>query len=91
MSALTTLSAFSNPFPNVPADGNTLTTILQIVFAIIGFIALVNIILAGMKFITSMGKPDEVARARQAIIYAGIGLAIAAAAEIVIAFVIGSL
>jgi hypothetical protein len=45
--------------------------------------------LAGFKFITSSGKPEEIAKAKDTIIYAAVGLIVCAAAVTIISFVAG--
>ena len=78
-------------FPNVAAGQNQLTIILQIVFGIVGAVAVIYIIKAGFGLITSLGNPEALAKARQALIFAGVGLAIALSAELIVTFVINRL
>ena len=75
--------------PN-PTAGNEIQTALQVAFAIIGAVALIYLVVAGLKFVISSGNPEQVAKARQAIIYAAVGLVIAASAELIVTFIIGS-
>ena len=92
-----TFAAFTNcqdpscdtHIPKVPASLDNLQTILQIVFAVIGAVALVFIILAGLQFVTSQGDPNSAAKARQTAIYAVIGLVVALSAEVIVTFVLG--
>lgn len=77
--------------PVVQASSGNVTTIIQIVFGVIGAFAVIIIIVAGIQFITSNGDPQGVARARQAIIYAAVGLAVAVSAEAIVTFVLGKL
>ena len=74
-----------------PNTGNELKTVLQIVFSIIGAISLLIIVLAGFTYITSQGDPGKVSQAKNAIIYASAGLAIAILAVSIVGFVIGHL
>ncbi len=77
--------------PQVNADAGAVNVALKIVFAIIGAVALIFIMLAGLKFITAQGDPQGVAKARQTIIYALIGLVIALLAEAIVTFVLGKI
>ncbi len=78
--------------PKVNAGDPQVTAILQIVFGVIGAIALVIIILAGLKLTVSLGdNPEAASRARKTLIYAALGLAIAVSAEIIVTFVLDKL
>lgn len=67
------------------------TSIYELIFAIIGGIALIIIIISGIKFMTSQGDPQATAKARNTIIYAGVGLAVSVSAFSIIAFVLDKL
>ncbi len=73
---------------NTVEQGN-LNTLLKFVFAMAGAISVIVIMLAGIKFMTSQGNPDGVAKARNAIIYAAIGLAICIAAFSIVTLISG--
>lgn len=75
--------------PTVAADGNTLKTILQLVFGLIGAIAIIYIMYGAFRFVRSQGDPKEVTQARQTIIFAVLGLVIAIAAQTIVAFALG--
>lgn len=77
--------------PKIEPGANQFKIILQIVFGVLGAVATIYMLLAGMQFITSTGNPDKVAKARQSIIYGAIGLAVAASAEAIVSFVVGRL
>ena len=70
---------------------NQVANILQIVFGIIAAVSVIYMVLSGLKFITAAGNPDQVAKARQAIIYGAIGLVISASAGLIVTFVLGRL
>ena len=74
--------------PNVNFTSDSVHTISQIAFGIIGAVAVVIIIIAGISLITSNGDPEAVTKARQTILFASIGLIIAVSAEIIISFVL---
>lgn len=76
--------------PQKTVENSTFTTVLQIVFGIAGGIALIVIILAGLKYVTSQGDPAGVAKAKNSIIYAVIGLVVATLAFTIVTFVVRS-
>lgn len=75
--------------PRVEAGNSQIQSILQIVFAVIGAIALIYIIISGFKLMTSLGNPDALAKARQSILYAVIGLVVALSAELIVTLLLG--
>ena len=77
--------------PQADVGNDRLSSILSIVFGLLGSIAVIIIILAGIKFITSQGDPQATAKARNTIIYAAVGLAVSVAAFTIVTFVIGKL
>lgn len=85
------LAQVTNPFPQVGASTDTINIILNIVFAILGAIALLFIVIGGFKFIISNGDPQATSRARDTIIYAAVGLVIVLSATIIVNFVVGKL
>ncbi len=77
--------------PTVALDANTIGNALRILFAVLGFVAVVYIIIAGFSLVTSQGDSQAIAKARNTIIYAGVGLAVVFSAEAVITLVMGRL
>jgi hypothetical protein len=77
--------------PAVNASTNQLHDVLQIVFAVIAALAVLMIVIAGFRLVTSQGDPQEVGKAKSTIIYALIGLLVALLAEAIVAFVLGEL
>jgi uncharacterized membrane protein YeaQ/YmgE (transglycosylase-associated protein family) len=76
---------------NVPRAGfndDSVGNILKIVFGVIGAVALVVLLLASLKYVTSRGDPNEVAKAKNSIIYAVIGLVVVASAFAIVSFVV---
>ena len=59
----------------------------SLVAFIVGIASVIMIIIAGIKFITSQGDPNNVSSARNTVLYALIGLAIAASAQLIVTFV----
>lgn len=78
--------------PKVAANSNQVANILQLVFLAIGILAMVYIIIAGVRLITSFGEdPEALKKVRQSIIYAAVGLAVCLSAELIISLVINKI
>lgn len=81
-------ASISNCATNECIDGNTMiTNALQWAIGIAGSIALVYVVYAGITLVSSSGEPSKIQKAKNTIIYALIGLIIAALAEVIVAFV----
>ena len=63
-------------------------TVLNILSFVAGFVAVVMIIVAGLKFITSRGDSGAVSSARNTALYAIIGIVIVLFSQIIVRFVI---
>lgn len=74
--------------PAITADQGAVTTAVQLLFGIVGALAVFFIIIGGFKYITSQDEPQSVAKARSTIVYAVIGLVIALSAEFIVTFVL---
>ncbi len=66
-------------------DG-VLTVAINIISIIVGVVALIFVILGGLKFITSGSNPQDVSKARETVIYALVGLMIAGLAQVIVQF-----
>jgi hypothetical protein len=72
-------------------DSNAvLASVLNMVYFAAGITAVITIIVAGYMYVISGGAPAEVAKSKNAILYAVIGLIVIAMAFIVTQFIIGS-
>jgi len=67
---------------------NSIRPIINTVLGVVGVIAVFVIVVAGINMSASQGDPGKVAKARQTIIFAIIGLAIALLAFAIINFVL---
>jgi len=67
---------------------NTLGTMINVFSAIIGFIAVIMIIVAGLQFMTANGNTQNITKARTSLMYAIIGLIIVVLAQALVHFVI---
>jgi hypothetical protein len=77
-----------NPLPHVGAGNDQIHTIVNIVLGIAGSLALLFIVIGGLRYILSQGDPNGVARARDTVIYALVGLVITMTAYGIITFVV---
>jgi hypothetical protein len=74
--------------PHTPANEQRLELIKNIVYGIVGAIALLIITVSGLHYMTSAGDPEKAARAKNGIVFSLAGVAIALAATAIISFVI---
>jgi cytochrome bd-type quinol oxidase subunit 2 len=65
-----------------------LSQIVNIFSAIVGVIAVIMIIVGGLRYITSGGDSGKVGSAKNTLIYAIIGLVVVALAQVIVHFVI---
>lgn len=70
---------------------NQLTSILGFVFAILGALSVLFIVLGAFRMVTAQGDSQQVSKARSTIIYALVGLVVALLAEAFVAFVLDKL
>lgn len=77
--------------PCADADDETLRTIFLVVFAIIGALAFLFIVIAGARYVLSKGEPENIQKAKNEIKYSVIGLIICALAAALVNFVLGRL
>jgi hypothetical protein len=77
--------------PNVTASTNQVQEILAVVFGISAALSVLMIVIAGLRFITAQSNAQEIAKARNTIIYALVGLFVSLLAEAIVSFVLGKL
>jgi hypothetical protein len=68
---------------------NLMRTVINLLSLIVGFVAIVMVIISGFRFITANGDSSSIASARSALIYALVGLVVAAMAQYIVHFVLG--
>lgn len=66
----------------------TVKNILNVVFAMVGIIAVIMVIVGGVNFMTSQGDPEKIKRAKNTILYGIIGLIITLLAFAIVSFVL---
>ncbi len=67
---------------------STVSTAVNILSLAVGIAAVIMIIVSGFKYITSGGSSEKVGSAKNALIYALVGVAIAALAQVLVHFVL---
>ncbi len=64
---------------------------IDILSVVVGVIAVIMIIIGGLKYVTSNGDSNSISSAKNTIIYALIGIVVVAIAQSVVRFVLGKL
>jgi hypothetical protein len=74
---------------NLPqAKGSDLKSILNIVLAVMGALAFLMLVIAGLRYTISQGDPTRVADSKRMIIYTLVGLVVIALAATIVNFVV---
>lgn len=69
----------------------TLKNVLTITFGAVALLSVLFVVIGGFKYVTSGGSPDGVKKAKDTILYALIGLAVALLANVIVSIVLGRL
>lgn len=72
-------------------DGGTFSTITNVLLFIIGAIAVIMIVIGGMRYVLSGGDSNQITAAKNTILYAIVGIIVAILAYAVVNFVLSSL
>ena len=67
---------------------NTLKTVINLLSTIVGVAAVIMVIIGGFRYVTSNGDSATTASARNTIIYALVGLVLAAFGQVLVQFVL---
>ena len=85
----------AKPSENVPTtftgSGGVFTTVANILLFIVGAVAVIMLIIGGVRYTISGGDQGQVTAAKNTILYAVIGIAVAIFAYAIVNFVIDSL
>jgi len=65
-----------------------IATVINIFSVVVGVVAVIMIIIGGLKYVTSSGDSSNVTSAKNTILYAIVGLIIVALAQIIVKFVL---
>ncbi len=77
------------PLPNPAASSAKIQDLLSIVFGVIGALSLLMLTIGGFRYITANGDAQAIAKAKNTIIYALVGLVVAILATVIVTFVTG--
>lgn len=69
---------------------NIVTAIVQILSVVVGIAAVIMIIISGLKYVTSGGDSGGISSAKTTLVYALVGLAVAALAQVLVHFVLST-
>jgi ABC-type Fe3+-siderophore transport system permease subunit len=75
-------------FPNTAADQTTVQTVLNMVFVIIGALAFLMLVIAGVRYIVYGSDPAKITEVKKQIIYALVGIIVVALAATIVNFVL---
>jgi TRAP-type C4-dicarboxylate transport system permease small subunit len=70
---------------------NLVKTIVNLLSAVVGIVAVIMIIVGGFRYVTSGGNDTSVTAAKNTILYAIIGLVVVALAQIIVRFTLSKL
>ncbi len=70
---------------------NTVSNVLMAIYGIVGVLAVVMIVVGGVKYMTSQGDPGKIQSAKNTIMYSIIGLVIVLAAFAITNFILSAL
>lgn len=68
---------------------STISTVINLLSFLVGVVSVIMIIIGGIRFVTSQGNAQNATSARNTIIFAVIGLVLAAFAQLIVRFVLG--
>lgn len=85
---MSTLALLVDPSP-LPNPGSTdITTIINIILSVMGALALLMLVIAGLRYTISQGDATKVADAKRMIVYTLVGLLVIALAATIVNFVL---
>lgn len=75
--------------PQPAATPDTITHVLNVIFVVMGALALLMLVIAGFRYTISQGDATSVANSKRMIIYTIVGLIVISLAATIVNFVIG--
>ncbi|MCL4357631.1 pilin [Patescibacteria group bacterium] len=82
-------TCYNTNLPTVAANGADLQQALQIFFGILAALAVLFVVIGGLRYTISGGDAQAMSKAKSTIIYAIVGLVVAIFAEAIVTFVLG--
>ncbi len=77
-----------NPLPEIGAGDAQVDQIVNVIFGLAGALALLFIVIGGLRYIMSQGDPNNTSRAKGTVLYALIGLVVTITAYGIVRFVV---
>lgn len=71
-----------------PDVNSTVETVINLLSLVVGIIAVVMVIVGGLKYILSSGDSNQLNSAKNTVLFALVGLAIVALAQVIVRFVV---
>ena len=91
MEKLYMLLALAKPdaIPKAELNSTQLASIVSGILGLAGVVAVIFVIIGGIKYVISQGEPAQLQKAKETIIYALVGLAFVMFAFVIVRFVVG--
>jgi type IV secretory pathway VirB2 component (pilin) len=86
-----TVGGANGSLPHTLANQKAIDRVLSAIFVIAGALAVLFIIIAGLRMVTSGDNPTKVSESRRQILYAALGLVVIALAATIVNFVLDRL
>lgn len=77
--------------PTTAADQGRLNETVTLAFGILGSIAVLMFVIGGIMYILSKGNPGDMAKAKDTLIYAAVGLGVIIMSYAIVAFVLSNI
>lgn len=79
----------TSSLPRVEATQGQFQNLLSLVFVVTGALAVMMVVIGGIKYASSQGDPGAISKAKGTIIYALVGLVLSIFAVTIVSFVFG--
>ncbi|MBQ9029382.1 hypothetical protein IJ114_01265 [Candidatus Saccharibacteria bacterium] len=83
-------SGCTAPAEGEASVGQVAQNIINVVIAVLGLVAVIFVIVGAVQYMTSQGDPGKAKKARDTIVYAILGVVLAALAYTIVNFVLGT-
>ena len=71
-----------------PTVNSVINTVINIISAFVGVVAIIMIVFAGFRYVTSGGDSSKISSAKNTLIYAIVGIVVAALAQVIVRYVV---
>ena len=76
--------------PDVSADQSRLDVVLGVIFGLAGAVALLFLVIGGVRYVLSRGDPNATAQAKGTVLYSIVGLVVVILAFTIVRFVVSN-